>query len=1047
MSDHRRSEHGAAAARFFWSSPPGKLLGSVLAARAAAASSWGRPDWELHAGAALGGLSSAEETRSVLGALLLSECVYKRPDADALLHLNAFQAELGAPLAPLRRVQFCLDTAPHRYVLAVGGHTLWVCFEGTKHAKDLLTDANFRQSYLWDAAAGPAAAAAHTGFLQRAQAIPVEQLYLHAAARGCRLVLCGHSLGGAIAKLCTLRLRQALGDAAARGPPISCITFACPAVGNRELAAMVERQGWDTSFRNYVLPEDIIPRALGLSMLAPAGLPVPPRPEAIPGAEVAALPQRTADRLRRAALRRLAAISLQPPAPAPAPLEPKAPPSGEAGARPADAAPALVPTKGPPEKAVDGWARALLAAAQSAAGTMLERVPNYALFGQQFYLLPHAAVSLRSLQPSGPAAGIQPADGAWAAQVAAAQGRGAAEVRNGFAHHRMLSYRRRVMSILRSVPGMPLPPLLAPGGGPPPEPEPDERPPPIALCRDIAPRMLPMAAAAMAPLDLLRPSAPPLGAPGPESARAGSQVGEGWRPWAARTGPAQPGTPSTAPQAAPPADTATGSQGEGESAAEDPDSAPGGDTAPPAARSGEAAERTAPGSRKAAAPDGRASAERAAEEVVALVWGLELGSAARASYSGGGARLRCRIHRPPPLPRAPPPPRSRPPGAWWGRWGARADGPQQRQQQQPQRGEEGPGADRAPDRRQLLLSFERPGGAAAAEAAVGAALSLDSDFQHTEVELAYAPWKVLLLSSPACRGAAAFGAALDASATEGPPPPPAAASVPSARSLPPPLLRRPGLQLLSLLAPPAAQHAQLLRWRARTLAFAAAAGLPGGRLAALRLYGWRQLWADLLGALAAAAWRPAGAMGALGDALLRSGWLPGRRALAAADHRLPDGHGTQPDLQVPGYDVAGAHALVALHDVMQLATGALRGDEALVRDAVTAAQAAGLPLIVVLLGWEDLNVHSKAGAVGLLRNCYPAAAIRSDHVVGIGRWRAAGAGPEVEVHGADLRPLWAKLQRELGNARVRGNERLKAAHGGGHQVLPHARGVPATHPT
>jgi predicted lipase len=49
----------------------------------------------------------------------------------------------------------------------------------------------------------------------------------------------GHSLGGAVAKLCSLRLLQELGSRVGEGPPISCITFACPAVGNRELAAMV----------------------------------------------------------------------------------------------------------------------------------------------------------------------------------------------------------------------------------------------------------------------------------------------------------------------------------------------------------------------------------------------------------------------------------------------------------------------------------------------------------------------------------------------------------------------------------------------------------------------------------------------------------------------------------------------------------------------------------------------------------------------------------------------------------------------------------------
>ena len=52
--------------------------------------------------------------------------------------------------------------------------------------------------------------------------------------------LSGHSLGGAVAKLCALRLlRQLRPDADVEPPPITCITFACTAVGNRELGAMV----------------------------------------------------------------------------------------------------------------------------------------------------------------------------------------------------------------------------------------------------------------------------------------------------------------------------------------------------------------------------------------------------------------------------------------------------------------------------------------------------------------------------------------------------------------------------------------------------------------------------------------------------------------------------------------------------------------------------------------------------------------------------------------------------------------------------------------
>lgn len=56
----------------------------------------------------------------------------------------------------------------------------------------------------------PQAATAHRGFLARANAIDVAGLYALARRRGKRLVLCGHSLGGAVAKLCTLKLLRQL---------------------------------------------------------------------------------------------------------------------------------------------------------------------------------------------------------------------------------------------------------------------------------------------------------------------------------------------------------------------------------------------------------------------------------------------------------------------------------------------------------------------------------------------------------------------------------------------------------------------------------------------------------------------------------------------------------------------------------------------------------------------------------------------------------------------------------------------------------------------
>lgn len=188
-----------------------------------------------------------------------------------------------------------------RFLLATSPTTLFVAFMGTKQLRDVLADANLGTALLWaeaeavaeamsatgaqpsqeepsdrqaasaavtagTAAAGATAAAAavapaqtaapgvHRGFLGRAQAVQVEPLWTHARQQGLRLVLCGHSLGGAVAQLCTLRLLHLLRAAPPPADALRCIVFGCPAIGNTALAEHVRQQAWDAHFLSISLP-------------------------------------------------------------------------------------------------------------------------------------------------------------------------------------------------------------------------------------------------------------------------------------------------------------------------------------------------------------------------------------------------------------------------------------------------------------------------------------------------------------------------------------------------------------------------------------------------------------------------------------------------------------------------------------------------------------------------------------------------------------------------------------------------------------------------
>lgn len=251
------------------------------------------------------------DLKDILSAMIISECVYKRPDSEVIRSVNKFMADFGGQLVQLERVQPSLDHVPHRYLLAESGDTLFASFIGTKQYKDMITDANILQRALFhedngaddlqaedDAEAlsstqggsanGQVALklgsqstngkgkrfgqkpAAHRGFLTRAKGIPAVELYRLAKKKDRRLVLCGHSLGGAVAVLATLAILRVLASSSSlpgsskrdKHIEVKCITFSQPPVGNAALRDYVHEKGWHGHFRTYCIPEDLIPRIL-----------------------------------------------------------------------------------------------------------------------------------------------------------------------------------------------------------------------------------------------------------------------------------------------------------------------------------------------------------------------------------------------------------------------------------------------------------------------------------------------------------------------------------------------------------------------------------------------------------------------------------------------------------------------------------------------------------------------------------------------------------------------------------------------------------------
>lgn len=228
--------------------------------------------------------------------MVLSECVYKRPAAEMLRAVNKFKADFGGHLVSLERVQPCSDHVPHRYLLAEAGDTLFASFIGTKRYKDIMADANIFQGAIFhdsamedvnridsteidsqmsngenstrhiDANPKPTKStpkpAAHRGFMARAKGIPALELYRLAQKKRRKLVLCGHSLGGAVAVLATLAILRAISVTSTEKIQVKCITFSQPPVGNASLRDYVNGKGWQHYFKTYCIPEDLVPRIL-----------------------------------------------------------------------------------------------------------------------------------------------------------------------------------------------------------------------------------------------------------------------------------------------------------------------------------------------------------------------------------------------------------------------------------------------------------------------------------------------------------------------------------------------------------------------------------------------------------------------------------------------------------------------------------------------------------------------------------------------------------------------------------------------------------------
>lgn len=193
----------------------------------------------------------------------MSEIVYKGQDVghevaeqamrrlESLLPVDVKLSKLHWGRAGKHQIYICAETAD----------VLYCAFLGTKSPRDILTSFNYKgnKKYLPELGSN---AKLHQGYVARAVVVPAEQLWRLATARGKRLVFTGHSMGGAIGHLCTLRLLSQLPEDLHH--TVRSIGFATPLLGEAAVAEAIAEKGWAKALKNYLVPEDWVPNAMNL---------------------------------------------------------------------------------------------------------------------------------------------------------------------------------------------------------------------------------------------------------------------------------------------------------------------------------------------------------------------------------------------------------------------------------------------------------------------------------------------------------------------------------------------------------------------------------------------------------------------------------------------------------------------------------------------------------------------------------------------------------------------------------------------------------------